>query len=368
MPIYWTFLIVSLVIWGITAFHHKHVMINGFVETRDYAVFAVIFGALLIFFCGLRSGIADTGTYIQIFNNTTSNLSEFQLSQAGKGPGFSLAIVLYKSFISSDYHGWLFLIAVISVVPVVRTLIKYSCSFGFSCFLFISTTLFTYLVNGMRQFICVAIIFVCLQWIEEEKFFRYLIIILLLATIHSSVIVLLPFYFITKIKPWTTGTWFMIVGGFAFGYFFDRFKPLVELVLENTEYENYIEVLNSGMGSNLYRLAIAAVPVVLSLIGRRYLWEADNRVINICVNMSIFNFILYFIASFTSGLAVGRMTTFFDIFNILLLPWLLKNLFTKTSYRVLAGFCVFFYIIYFYIQMVLTWDMIYQSDVLHLYI
>ena len=368
MPIYWTFLIASLVIWGISAFHHKHVMINGFVETRDYAVYAVIFGALLIFFCGLRSGVADTETYINIFDAAASDFSAFQWSEAGKGPAFSLGIVLYKSLVSSDFHGWLFLIAVICVIPVMRTLIKYSCSFGFSCFLFISTTIFTYLVNGMRQFICVAIIFACIQLIEEKKFFQYLIVILLLSTIHSSALMLIPFYFITKIRPWTMGTWFMIAGGLTFGYFFDRFRPMVEMFLENTEYENYIEVLSSGTGSNLYRLAIAAVPVVLSLIGRRYLWEADNTVINICVNMSIINFILYFIATFTSGLAVGRMTTFFDIFNILLLPWLLKNLFTRQSYRVLACLCIALYIVYFYIQMVLTWGIVYQSDILHLYL
>lgn len=49
--------------------------------------------------------------------------------------------------------------ALISGVALMLGLMKYSEYFGLSCYLLIAGTMFTYFVNGMRQFVVVTIFF-----------------------------------------------------------------------------------------------------------------------------------------------------------------------------------------------------------------
>ena len=130
----------------------------------------------MIFFCGLRSGIADTGTYIQMFKGYPSSISGMDLKSVNKDKGFFVISVLFKQFISNDFH-------------------------GLSCYLLIASTMFTYFVNGMRQFIVVTIFFCATYMILEGKWTQYVILILLLSTIHGSALILLLVYFLRNVKP-----------------------------------------------------------------------------------------------------------------------------------------------------------------------
>lgn len=87
-------------------------------QRKAYWSQAIIFFAVVIFFCGLRSGIADTGTYIQMFKGYPSSISGMDLKSVNKDKGFFVISVLFKQFISNDFHGWLFLITLISGVCI----------------------------------------------------------------------------------------------------------------------------------------------------------------------------------------------------------------------------------------------------------
>lgn len=367
MRIYWMFLIVSLIIWRLCDTRYQIVEINGRYEKRASPFFAVLFGGLLVFFCGLRSGVADTGTYISIFRNIASNPSTFIWENINKGTGFYYLTMVYKWLISEDFHGWLFTICLISVIPIMHELRKHSCSFGFSIFLFIAATLFTYLVNGIRQFICVAILFACTDLIEQRKYIQYCIIVGLLTFIHSSAILMIPVALLSRSKPFGKTIWLLIGMGILVGTQYSFFSPAVETALEGTEYTQYIDIMENGQGANILRLFIAGVPPLLAWFKRRNIWDIDNGIINICVNMSVINAVLYFIAIFTSGLTIGRVAIYFELYNLLLLPWLIDNLFDKASARVLTALAVVFYAVFFYFQMDVTWRMVYQSDILHMY-
>lgn len=369
MKIYWMFLILSLLIWVWSARRYRVVEAGNHLEDRGLVLQGLIFFGIIIFFCGLRSGIADTGTYISMFDGWPNSIGAVNWDETGMEKGFTFLTVLYKQLISTDFHGWLFLIALISGIALMAGFLKYSASFGFSCFLLIATTMFTYFVNGMRQWIVVVILFCFTDLIADRKFFRYVIVVLLLSTIHTSALIMIPFYFLSRIKPWSGMMWVLMVVMLGFGVLFDRMKPLVEFLLSGSDYENYIDLMTGGgVGSNIFRLAIAAVPVIISFFARERISEVGNRIIYICVNMSVVNLCLYFLATVSSGMAVGRLTTYFDIYNMLLLPWLIKYAFTDVSRKIVTILCVFFYIIFFYYQMVVTWHIGYESDILHLFL
>lgn len=367
MKIYWLFLILSFFICIWNENHYREIWDGTRYRRQAYWGQAILFFAVLIFFCGLRSGVADTGTYIAMFEGYPTSISQVNMDDIGKDKGFYIFSVLYKQIISVDFHGWLFLIALISGIALMIGLVKYSEYFGLSCYLLISSTMFTYFINGMRQFIVVTIFFWASYMILQRKWKEYVILILLLSTIHGSAIVLLLVYFMGNTKPWGRKMRTVIFLALIFGVFFDKLFPIFGDLLMETQYKGYVDYISTqGKGSSVIRLAIAAVPCALAYIGRRAVEEEHNQYINFCINMSVINFCLYIIATFSSGMVVGRLTTYFDIFNLVLLPWLLHHVFTEASRKIVVLACMGFYLIFFYFQMVLVWGLSYESDILNI--
>ena len=340
----------------------------GTVERRAYLIQAILFFGVIIVFCGLRSGIADTYTYIGLFDASANNVASIDWSSVTVDRGYQFLVVLYRQFISKDYHGWLFLCSFVSGVATMIGVWRYSYDFGLSCFLFIATTYFTYLINGMRQFICISIVFACTHWIVERKYIRFIILVLLLSFIHLSVVIMIPVCLFVNAKPWSWRMWLLVFVACAVGVLFDRLLPYLSFLLNDTEYEGFISYFSSGeaVGSSIIRLIIAIIPPGLALIGRRIVEEEGNRLVDLLVNMSVINLLLFFIATLTSGMVIGRVAAYFTIYNLLLLPWLLNHLFENSSRVLLKTACIVLYTLYFYYQMVITWHLPYVSDILHI--
>lgn len=368
MPVWWGILGLSVVIYFWCNINYKVVKIGQAYEKRATWAPAIIFFGVLIFFCGLRSGVADTGTYIHMFNGYPDSIIGVDWNELGDDKGFVIMSILYKQFISTDFQGWLFLIALASGIVTMLAFKKYSCDFGFTCFLFVATTTFTYLINGMRQYICISILLLCTDWIIQRKFVPYMILVLLLSTIHGSALIFVPLYFLLDCKPWTSRMWFCVAMAVVVGLGFDVLGPVLGVALEDTSYSNYSSIITEdGAGVNGIRFLVVLVPVVLAFVGRHIIEREGNLFIDLCVNMSVLNVCIYFVALFSSGMTLGRIAAYFDIYNLLLLPWIIRNIFTEKSSKLVLYVCFAMYLIFFVYQMTMVWHMTYVSDFLGLY-
>lgn len=370
MIIYWGFLVLSLLVHVWVQRDHYIVDLGYTVEKRATLSQGFLFFGVLCFFCGLRSGIADTGTYIQTFNGYPSDLSiAMESLSTVKDKGFYLFSVFYKQFISQDYHGWLFLIALVSCYATMKAFRRYSSEFGLSCFLFIATALFTYLINGMRQYIVISILLACSHWITEKKYLKYIVLILLMSTIHASAIIFIPVLFLVNSKPWSFRMILLLAITIAMGSNFDLSMSVLENSLEGTAYDNYVGyIANEGVGGHIIRLVLAALPVGLAFLEKNTIEQEGTPFINLAVNMSTINFCIYIIGTITSGMAMARLATYFDIYNVILLPWLIEHYGTGTSRKTMRTAMILLYIIYFWYQMTVAWSVPYESDILGLYI
>lgn len=362
MQIYWIFLAMAIVGCYICSLYPRYVKFNGQYETRAKLWQALVLFGVVIFFCGLRSGIADTPAYIQEFNDAVSNIFQLELSTIQRDKGYAILEVLFKQFISEDYHWWLLLIASVSGFAIMYTLYKYSIDFGLSFFLFIASTQFTWLINGMRQFIAVSLLFLAITLIIEKKWWQYILVVILLSTIHGTAIIMIPVYFMVQWKPFSPKILLASVIIALAGMNIQRF----EFLFENTQYEGYLDVIGGTAGINIMRFAVAAVPLVITIIGRKIIEESDNRLINICTNMSCFYVAVQFAALFVGANYLGRIASYFNIYNLILLPWLIKNCFTRQSVGLVKIICIGCYCVYFYYQIVVTWNLGYTSDILGL--
>ena len=97
---------------------------NGVYENRANAFMALMTFSFLIVMIGLRSGMADTITYIQHFQelpNTYSELNKVIVNES-KAKGFYYLAALVKIFISNEYHVWLFILSAITLINPFSTL------------------------------------------------------------------------------------------------------------------------------------------------------------------------------------------------------------------------------------------------------
>ena len=362
MKLYWFFLAMAIVGIYICNMYPKYVKINGEYEPRARLWQAMLLFGIVIFFCGLRSGIADTAAYIQEFENAVSNISQLDIDAIQRDKGYAILEVLFKQFISDDYHWWLLLIACVSGIALMYILYKYSIDFGMSFFLFIASTQFTWLINGMRQFIAVCLIFAAVKFLLEKKWLQYILIVLLASTIHGTAVIMIPVYFIARWKPFSpkliVATIAIAVAGMNIGRF--------EFLFDNTQYEGYLDNVLGSSGTNAIRFLVAAVPVVIAFAGRKIIEAENNKLIHICTNMSCFYIAVQFAALFVGANYIGRIAAYFNVYNLILMPWMIKKCFTKDSERLVKLACIVCYCIYFYYQMAVTWNLGYVSDILGL--
>lgn len=361
MPVYY-FSLVWVSIWGIISnITSKQVKISEKIyENRSRLLIAIIAILPIIIFAGCRSSVADTSVYIASFNDYPNNLSSAYnmiFDSTHRDPGFLFISVLIKQFISTDYTVWLSIIAVISGIGVMIPLYKYSCNFGVSIFLFVASCQFTWMFNGMRQFLVASIIFGCTGLLLRRRFIPYAIIVCLLSTIHTSALILLPIYFIVTGEPWDKRTMLFIGLIILAMMFTSQFTGLLEDAVENTNYANSMEEFKStDDGTSIMRIAVESVPIVIAFMYRNKIKDKLTPIIKLSINMSLVSSGLYIISKIArSGIMLGRLPIYFSMYNLILLPWLIKNIFNKEEKRLVYYLMIVLYLVFFYYQMVITW-------------
>lgn len=324
----------------------------------------LVFG-YIAFIVAMRTSTNDTYAYIHTFQNLESTWSAFwgQVSSAkfGEDWAFDAVSILFKILISDDYHLWLAMYAIIESVLFIYILRRYSVSLLDSCFFLFCSSLYYNYFSMMRQWFAVVVLFAASQLIKDKKFFKYLLICVFVAQFHASAYFMIIVYFLVNGKPWSTKQLLLIVGFVVSMLFLRPILDGMEDVLADTTYDYAIEAMNSDAGSSFIRAFIAAVPVVLSFIHRH---EIKDSMVNICINMSLLNFLLNILATFTSGLYIIRFATYVDIFNLILYPYLLNIVIKGDNRKILkAGFYVIYLIFYIY-QMKHQGAFYYRSDIL----
>ena len=337
-------------------------------EKKYSKIFIFLAMAYIVFMIGVRSGVGDTYAYIKMFEDMPSTIANFTSEQYSKDKGFFIASILFKQFISDDYHVWLFFISVISGLAVARAVYKHSSSYFYSLFLFIVMAQFVWLLNGMKQFIVVSILFCNLDLILDKKPVKLFILAGLLSTIHITALIVIPVYFYAQIKPFTMMQLIAIIAVLIVGLSIDRIADMFSYTLEDTAYEGYLEAAAESAGSDILRSVVALCPFALAFIGRKKILDSKSKLIDICINMSLASGLLYFISSFSGGILIGRLPIFFDMYNIILLPWLIQNLFDLKERRLAYFLVSICYIAFFYYKLKVGMGMNYESDLLNLYI
>lgn len=324
----------------------------------------IVFG-YVAFLSAMRTGMNDTSAYVHSFGLLPATWEEFwrrvSAAKLGTDWAFDTVGVLFKILVSDDYHQWFALFAVAESLAFVYILRRNAVSIFDCCYFFFCSTLYYNYFSMMRQWFAVTMIFAASHYIAEGKFLRFATVCLLVAQFHSSALLVIPLYFAVRGRAWSAKQ-NLLITCFVVGILFAN--PILgglEEALDGTTYDYAISEMASGSGSSFIRALIAIVPVWLAYTYRDHV---KNPMINVCINMSVINFLLNVLASFTSGLYVIRFSTYTSVYNLILYPYLLNVSIKGPKQKTIK--CLFYvvYMAFYFYQMKYQGAFGYSSDIL----
>lgn len=347
--VYYSFFLVILV-FGLlfSKSEYAPVFSNGeYKRNKNVMIISFILIGYITFWAAIRNGVADTSTYIDSYKMIRSDTNIIEVFRGeDKAPLFTVYQIILKR-LGFDYHFYLASVAVISGMCIAYGIGAYSESVFFSTFVFVASTNCMWLFNGIRQFLVVAIIFASTRLIVEKKLFKFLILVFILYFVHKSCIIMIPIYFVLNFKPWSGKIAVCILTTMTIVLLFPQL--FVELLDSGMKDYNLAEQMQEDDGVNILRVLVAAVPAILAFVYRSKIKECDNRYVDLWVNASVLTACLYAVGVISSGIFVGRLPIYTEIYNVLLLPFILKRIIPQNSKSILYTACVGFYMLFFYL-------------------
>lgn len=310
------------------------------IQAAYFLMLAVI---IIIGVAAFRTNIGDTSTYVGGYNDIAGKTLAEELE--GKGDvGFYL-ITYYLYQISSNPQFMIFITAFVTQILYFKFFLQYRSYLDLQVYIYIASGSYFVTMNGIRQSLAAGIVVLSTKYIIENKFKKFLIITLLATMIHQSAIIMIPIYFISRMKPWSKKIFIMIGVAVVGTLLFYELLPILEKLLEGTNYEHYIKVFQEGteQGANILRVVVAVVPLVLAYIKRKVIEDSYfNRVFT---NMTVVNFVFMLFSLQTWIFA--RFTIYFSMFTFILLPSLIKNWNDKKERKMLYIMLLLCYLIFF---------------------
>ena len=336
--------------------------INHKTVTRYNWIFALAALAPLVYLAAKRDMyFGDTYNYWVGFQSTPASFSEIPKYMSGinKDRAFYFFTVIMRCILGNQPVVYLGIIALFQGLLITRTLRKYTAYFLTALLIFFaSTDYLSFMHNGIRQFMAVAIIFGFSEFIFERKYILVLLTVLLASRFHGSALLMLPIVFIVQGVPWNKRTVLLLGLSLLAILYVNQFTTLLDEALTQTQYTNVVSDWKSWNddGTNPLRVAVYCVPAVLSLVGLKYIREEDDPIINICTNMSVVSAGLYLVSMVTSGIFIGRLPIYTCLYsNCILLPWEIDHIFNKQSARIIKVLMFASYLLFYYYQIHRGW-------------
>ncbi|MCM1047897.1 MAG: EpsG family protein [Clostridiales bacterium] len=301
----------------------------------------VLIGTWLFLVLALRSESvgSDLPTYIRryaIFGNTEwNNLAEVAEINDTEIGYAALNKILYML---SDNPRLLICVVSFFLIYVFSREIKLnSDNPAFSYFLYITLGMYVRTFNTIRQQIAAAIALLAYHYIKEKKPIKFLVVILAASTIHKSVLIVIPMYFIARMKINYKVYICSFMGCILSIVIGDRLLSLI------TYKERYTATVSSVSNGAIGSCIIFGAFIILMIIICKKFKASESR---FYMHFSIFCLL---ISSFTFVMPIiARVLFYFDAVTLLAVPntvGQVKNI--STRYFIICGVCavtLFYYI------------------------
>lgn len=201
-------------------------------------------------------------------------------------------------------------------------------SFGFSFFLFMAFGYYFQSFNTVRYYLALAIAVIAIPYVLRREWMKFLLLVLLGATLHKSILVVLPLYFLASLswKKWQLA----IAAVFCSTFFFmqDFYLKVVVFLYPTYEDTEYLEG-----GTSIVNIARCLGVLILSLIcyQKTVKGKRRNQFYFYC---NLGALVMYVCCSFLP--VISRIGYYLTITHIFFLPALLAGIENKKIKRLLT--------------------------------
>lgn len=304
-----------------------------------------IMAVAMILFVGLRTQYNDTDNYEWIYENTevpASLLSNIDW-ELGSNPLFILTNRILHHFEFSTQSFILFYSA-LTIGLNLWFLHKYSSHFPFAVFLFFTVGAFTFTMAAIKQCLAMAICMIAIDRAFRRRYLSFLLWVLIAAGFHPYALMYLVVPLL-MFRPWSIMTVIMLamfaVAGVIMEHLIGTIVDVTDLLGENYDAEAF-----TGEGVNPFRVAVVAVPILVSFLTRRQIANENNRVQNLMVNLAMLNAEIMFVGLFGTANYFARLANYFLPFQAMAMPWLLSH-FEPRSRRLMTCCAIGGYLAFF---------------------
>lgn len=318
---------------------------GGFVgkDPYEYSIFlTIVFAGVLIFVEGFRHGYMDTGNYKGIYQYLSDDLGDVLSSSQ---PGFDFLQWLLRKISTKPQFFLLVVAAFINIADLI--FIKRNTNdFPFSIFLYFVLS-FIGNMNGIRQITAATFLMLAFPWVEEKKYFRYIVWVVILSTIHRSILVVIPLLFIFGGKRWNIG----VVGFVLFCVFSAVVPGPINAIIGNLvsyDYSHYLTAYTRG--ANIFNVFVEAVPLVLGLLYHRSNIDriGENRTIDVLINMQAIRF--GFVVLATGMAQYARIGMYMKNVTAIIIPFLINNVFIGSGKKYIKVTAIILYLLMFIVE------------------
>lgn len=327
----------ALVLAYISEQNTKAILASG----RRYSVWHdwayILLVVVLTLFAGLRTSYNDTWNYVTGFNNA-AEFSEWAANPKSFNLFMNPLFYGYQSALKSWTHNpylLIFTTSLFSQVCLIRFIKRYSWNFVFSVFIYFTLGTFVFSLAAIKQIVAMAILTLAFPCLEEKKWVRYYIIVFIAMLVHTYALAfaVLPFF---RAKPWSLFTFlFVAVVAAVMMTFEETITAFMEQANDLGKTLADFEVF-SDTTINVFRLAVYAVPPLISLIFGKWVLHDTNGMENTLIHMSIISLAFMTMGTQAGANMFGRMGNYFELGTICYLPTMLKKTFDTRSYRLIS--------------------------------
>lgn len=297
---------------------------------------------ILILLIGCRESVGtDYDSYIYYYN-FISNLNFDELNVVDWEYG---AVLIFKltSLIFSNEKFIMIVLAILTIYPLYKLNKLYDYKYLPYSILTYSLMLLSFSMNGMRQAIAMSFIALAVGYLMKENRLKSIILIIIAFLFHKSAIIIIPYLILFMIKKgskierdYTLVTLLISV----IILFFNEYLINLGFISEYDYYLTDINIGNISLNAILFHIPIILIMLCFS--------NKEQNHLNLLKGLVISGIILDFIG--TSKQYLSRIALYYTMFEILLIPMLLKHINNQTTKKLISFLYIIFLVIYFVYQ------------------
>lgn len=301
----------------------------------------LLFSFLSIFL--LSALRVDVGIDYPSYASWFDNLYTFE--SAYFEPGFTTMIQIIQYFTLDSQ--WLFIVSsAITLSFIFISAKKYSPMFALSIFLFCTMGFLSHSLNLTRQFIAISIVLFAYGYIVDKKLLKYLTTVMVASLFHKTALIMLPVYFFLRMRP-SKFVWLTVA---VIATLLTAFKSqVISFVVENFYPQYYDKAfVGEAIGSSYYMIvSVALIGSILYFIQQKRLdlkVVRDRIIVNLVLTVALLHVVLNWVP------LSNRVSLYFDILLILIIPQLVILMKDKTRKRIIIVIVLAYFILAAYLS------------------